>query len=95
MPKRLEIQRSGRFKGKWPVIEENTIDEAIDVDEYLSEEEGSEYSIEDQDDNGDAGASTSGTKKLKDKKDGKITKKRKMDNTIGNEVGKKRKRDFG
>ncbi|GJZ23459.1 zinc finger, CCHC-type containing protein [Tanacetum coccineum] len=69
------IRRSGRFKGKGPVIEENTIDEAIDVDEYLSEEEGSEYSIEDQDDNGDAGASTSGTKKLKDEKYGKITKK--------------------
>ncbi|GJU95372.1 hypothetical protein Tco_1320128 [Tanacetum coccineum] len=80
------IQRSGRFKGKGPVIEENTIDEAIDVDEYLSEEEGSEYSIEDQDDNGDAGASTSGTKKLKDEKYGKITKKGNMDNTTGIET---------
>ncbi|GJZ18796.1 ulp1 protease family, C-terminal catalytic domain-containing protein [Tanacetum coccineum] len=54
------IWRSGRFKGKGPVIEENTIDEAIDVDEYLSEEEGSEYSIEAHDDNRDDGASTSG-----------------------------------
>ncbi|GKD82034.1 hypothetical protein Tco_1348873, partial [Tanacetum coccineum] len=80
------IQRSGRVKGKGPVIEENTIDEAIDVDEYLSEEDSSEYSIKSQDYNRDDGASTSGTKKLKDKKDGKITKKRKMDNTIGNEV---------
>ncbi|GKD52199.1 hypothetical protein Tco_1281175, partial [Tanacetum coccineum] len=52
--------KCNEFKGKGPIIEENTIDEAIDVDEYLSEEEGSEYSIEDQDDNGDAGASTSG-----------------------------------
>ncbi|GJR11910.1 hypothetical protein Tco_0794562 [Tanacetum coccineum] len=80
------IQKSGRVKGKGPVIEENTIDEAIDVDEYLSEEDSSEYSIKSQDYNRDDGASTSGIKKIEDEKDEKITKKRKMDNIIGNEI---------
>ncbi|GJW98816.1 ulp1 protease family, C-terminal catalytic domain-containing protein [Tanacetum coccineum] len=80
------IRRSGRLKCKGPVIKENSIDEAIDVDEYLSEEEGSEYSIKTQGDNTDASPSSSGIKKIEDEKDGKITKKRKMDNTIG--IGK-------
>nr|GEY13422.1 hypothetical protein [Tanacetum cinerariifolium] len=77
------IRRSGRFKCKGPVIEENSIDEAIDVDEYLSDEEGSEYSGELQGDNPAGGASTSGSKKIEDEKDEKITKKSKMDNTMG------------
>nr|GEY37500.1 hypothetical protein [Tanacetum cinerariifolium] len=58
------IPRSGRFKCKGPVIEENSIDEAIDVDEYLSDEEGSEYSGEMQGDKTADGASTSGFGKL-------------------------------
>nr|GEY67937.1 hypothetical protein [Tanacetum cinerariifolium] len=53
------IRRSGILKCKGPVIEENSIDEAIDVEE-LSDEEGSEYSVEIQADNIEAGASTSG-----------------------------------
>nr|GEY43056.1 hypothetical protein [Tanacetum cinerariifolium]GEY44872.1 hypothetical protein [Tanacetum cinerariifolium] len=52
------IRRSGRFKCKRPVIEENSINEAIDVDEYLSDEEGSEYSGELHGDNTAGGAST-------------------------------------
>nr|GEX89968.1 hypothetical protein [Tanacetum cinerariifolium] len=61
---RLGFRRSGRFKCKGPVIEENSIDEALDVDEYLSEEEGSEYSGEMQGDKTADGASTSGFGKL-------------------------------
>ncbi|GJU34161.1 hypothetical protein Tco_1182515, partial [Tanacetum coccineum] len=76
------IRRSGRLKCKGPVIEENSIDEAIDVED-LSDEEGSEYSGEIQADNTEACASTSGIKKIEDEKDEKITKKRKMDNTMG------------
>ncbi|GKE62183.1 hypothetical protein Tco_1512550 [Tanacetum coccineum] len=75
------IRRSGRLKCKGPVIEENSIDEAIDVDEDLSDEEGSEYSGEIHADNTEVGASTSGIKKIDNEKDEKITKKRKMDNT--------------
>nr|GEY00012.1 hypothetical protein [Tanacetum cinerariifolium] len=56
------IRRSGRFKCKGPVIEENSIDEAIDVDEYLSDEEGSENSGEMQGDKTTDSASTSGKK---------------------------------
>ncbi|GJZ78385.1 ion channel DMI1 isoform X1 [Tanacetum coccineum] len=43
---RSGIRRSGRLKCKGPIIEENSIDEAIDVDEYLSDENGSDYSGE-------------------------------------------------
>nr|GEU96820.1 hypothetical protein [Tanacetum cinerariifolium] len=53
------IRRSGGFKCKGPVIEEKSIDEAIYVDEYLSDEEGSEYSGELQGYNTADGASTS------------------------------------
>nr|GEX57420.1 hypothetical protein [Tanacetum cinerariifolium] len=54
------IRRSGRFKSKGPVIEENSIDKAIYVDEYLSDEEGSEYSGKMQGDKTADRASTSG-----------------------------------
>ncbi|GJV73920.1 C2 calcium-dependent membrane-targeting protein [Tanacetum coccineum] len=87
------IRRSGRLKCKGPIIEENSIDEAIDVDEYLSDEEGSDYSGEMQGDNTADGASTSGIKKIEDEKDEKITKKRKKDNTMGKQEGKKLKRE--
>nr|GEV26921.1 hypothetical protein [Tanacetum cinerariifolium] len=76
------IQRSGRLKFKGPVIKENSIDEAIDVKD-LSDEEWSEYSGEIQADNTKVSSSTSGIKKIEDEKDKKITKKRKMDNTMG------------
>nr|GEY84999.1 hypothetical protein [Tanacetum cinerariifolium] len=66
------IRRSGRFKCKGPVIEENSIDEAIDVDEYLSDEEGSENSGKIQGDKTADSASTSGIKKMKDEKDEKL-----------------------
>nr|GEY96992.1 hypothetical protein [Tanacetum cinerariifolium] len=52
------IRRSGRLKFKGPVIKENSIDEAIDVED-LSNKEGSEYSGEIQADNTEAGLSTS------------------------------------
>nr|GEY42391.1 hypothetical protein [Tanacetum cinerariifolium] len=60
------FRRSGRLKGKGPVVEENTIEDAIDVDEYVSEDEnvsqdeGSEHIIGTQVDNKDVGPSTSG-----------------------------------
>ncbi|GJY98584.1 ion channel DMI1 isoform X1 [Tanacetum coccineum] len=82
------IRRSGRLKCKGPIIEENSIDEAIDVDEYLSDEEGSDYSGEMQGDN-----TADGINKIEDEKDEKITKKRKKDNTMGKQEGKKLKRE--
>ncbi|GKC32114.1 hypothetical protein Tco_1039408 [Tanacetum coccineum] len=78
-----DLKRSGRLKCKGPVIEENSIDEAINVDADLSDEEGSEYSGKILAENTEAGASTSGNKKIEDEKDEKIKKKRKMDNTMG------------
>ncbi|GKB83902.1 hypothetical protein Tco_0950797, partial [Tanacetum coccineum] len=82
LTKIVGIRRSGRLKCKGPVIEENIINEAIDVDESLSDEEGSKYSGEIQVDNTEADALTSGIKKIEDEEDEKITKKRKMDNTM-------------
>nr|GEZ85205.1 hypothetical protein [Tanacetum cinerariifolium] len=60
------FRRSGRLKGKGLVVEENTIEDAIDVDEYVSEDEnvsqdeGNEHIIGTQVDNKDVGPSTSG-----------------------------------
>nr|GFB19891.1 hypothetical protein [Tanacetum cinerariifolium] len=64
----IGFRRSGRLKGKGPVVEENTIEDAIDVDEYVSEDENvsqdkaSEHIIGTQVDNKDVGPSTSGIK---------------------------------
>nr|GEW36999.1 ulp1 protease family, C-terminal catalytic domain-containing protein [Tanacetum cinerariifolium] len=76
------FRRSGRLKGKGPVVEENTIEDAIDVDEYVrkdenvSQDEGSEHIIGTQVDNKDVGPSTSG----------KIAKKGKIDDIVGVDI---------
>ncbi|GJR38839.1 hypothetical protein Tco_1214523 [Tanacetum coccineum] len=83
------FRRSGRLKCKGPVIEENTIEDAINVEEYLSEDEnisqdeGIQNIIGTQVDNKDVGPSTSGAKKVKSVKKGKMAKKRKIEDTIG------------
>nr|GEU64988.1 zinc finger, CCHC-type [Tanacetum cinerariifolium] len=66
------------------LVEENTIEDAIDVDEYLSEDEnvsqdeGSEHIIGTQVDNKDVSPSTSGIKKVKSEKVGKIAKRERL-----------------
>ncbi|GJW90027.1 hypothetical protein Tco_0167580, partial [Tanacetum coccineum] len=92
------FRRSGRLKCKGPVIEENTIEDAINVEEYLSEDEnisqdeGIQNIIGTQVDNKDVGPSTSGSKNVKSEKKGKTAKKRKIEDTIGNDVDEKRNR---
>ncbi|GJX05749.1 hypothetical protein Tco_0193681 [Tanacetum coccineum] len=92
------FRRSGRLKCKGPVIKENTIEDAINVEEYLSEDEnisqdeGIQNIIGTQVDNKDVGPSTSGSKNVKSEKKGKTAKKRKIEDTIGNDVDEKRNR---
>ncbi|GJW68595.1 hypothetical protein Tco_0123019 [Tanacetum coccineum] len=86
------FRRSGRLKCKGPVIEENTIEDAINVEEYLSEDEnisqdeGIQNIIGTQVDNKDVGPSTSGSKNVKSEKKGKTAKKQKIEDTIGVDI---------
>ncbi|GJY70414.1 hypothetical protein Tco_0474117 [Tanacetum coccineum] len=83
------FRRSGRLKYKGPVIEENTIEDAINVEEYFNEDknisqnEGIENIIGTQVDKKDVGPSTSGTKKVKFEKKGKQQKNERLRIPLG------------